>query len=82
MNTMFTSTAGSTSGEDFSEICEGGEFMWHQLHAKDLGAQEFEGHRLVDLHNSTNHTVPLTWLLLDLPPQLRQAPVWGVDPES
>ena len=62
---MFTYTVGFTPGENFSELGEGGEFMWHHFHVKDRGVQDFEGRRTVALQNSTGCAVPLTWLLLD-----------------
>ena len=62
---MFTSTAGFISGEEFSNIGEGDEFMWHQFQNKDWGVQDFEGHGKVDLHNSTGQATTLIWLFLD-----------------
>ena len=44
---------------------EDDEFTCHQFHVKGWGAQEFEGHALVAMHNATGQAVPLTWLLLD-----------------
>ena len=61
---MFVSSEDSTLGADFRELGEGDEFTWQQFHVKELGAQEFEGHTPVTLHNSTGRAVPLTWLLL------------------
>ena len=64
LHTMFTSFLEYTSGTDFSELGEDNEFTWNQFHVKGLGARDFEGHAPVAMHNTTGHTVPLTWLLL------------------
>ena len=50
---------------DFRELGEGNEFIWHQFHIEGWGAQDFEGHAPVTIHNNTGCAVPLTWLLLD-----------------
>ena len=62
---MLTSSMDVPSGTDFSELGEDDESTWHQFHIKGWGAQDFEGHALVAMHNSTGRAVPLTWLLLD-----------------
>ena len=56
---------GVPSGTDFSEMGEDDELTWHQFHVKGWGAQYFEGHAPVAMHNATGRAVPLTWLLLD-----------------
>ena len=61
---MFTPSGGVPSGTDSSELGENGEFTWHQFHVKGWGAQDFEGHAPVAMHNATGRAVPLTWLLL------------------
>ena len=53
------------SGTDFSELGEDEEFTWYPFHAQGWGAQYFEGHAPVFMHNNTRRAVPLTWLLLD-----------------
>ena len=62
---MFTSSGDESSGTEFSELGEDDEFTWHQFHVEGWGAQDFEGHTPVAMHNSTEQAVPLTWLLLD-----------------
>ena len=56
---------GSISGKDFKELGEGDEFTCHQFHVEDWGAQNFDGHALVNLHNNTGRAVPFTWLILE-----------------
>ena len=55
----------STSGIDFSDMGEGNKFTWHQFHVEVWGAQDFEVHAPVTMHNNTGRSVPLTWLLLN-----------------
>ena len=61
---MFTSLVDILSGTDFSEMGEDDKFTWHQFHVTGWGAQDFEGHEHVTMHNATRRAVPLTWLLL------------------
>ena len=62
---MFTSLVDVPSGTDFSELGEDDEFTWHQFHVEVWGAQDFEGHAPVSMHNATRGAVPLTWILFD-----------------
>ena len=62
---MLTSSMDVPSGTDFSELGEDDESTWHQFHIKGWGAQDFEGHAPVSMHNSNGRAVPLTWLLLN-----------------
>ena len=62
---MFTSPADHTLGTDFSDMGEGKKFTCHQFHVKGWGAQEFEGHAPVVMHNTTGCAVPLIWILLN-----------------
>ena len=48
---------------DFRELGEGNEFIWHQFHIEGWGAQDFEGHAPMAMHNATGRAVPLTWLV-------------------
>ena len=64
LHTMFTSSVDIPSGTDFIKMGEDDEFTWHQFHVKGWGAQKFEGHLPVAMHNTTGRAVPLTWLLL------------------
>ena len=41
---MCMSTAGSALGADFSKLGKGDYFMWHQFHAEDWGAHDFDVH--------------------------------------
>ena len=49
----------------FVELGDSDEFTWHQFHVEVWGAQDFEGHTPVTMHNNTGRAVTLTWLLLD-----------------
>ena len=60
---MFTSSVDIPSGTDFSELGEDKKFTWHQFHVKGWGAQDFEGHAPMAMHNATGRAVPLTWLV-------------------
>ena len=62
--TMFTSLVDVQSGIYFSDLGEDDKYTWHQFHVKGWGAQDFEGHTPVAMHNSTRRAVPLTWILL------------------
>ena len=62
---MFKSSVDVPSGTDSSDLGEDDEFIWHQFHVKGWGAQDFEGHTPVAMHNATGQELPLTWLLLD-----------------
>ena len=62
---MFTSLVDLQSGIDFIELGEDDEFIWNQFHVEGWGAQDFEGHGPVAMHNATRQAVTLTWLLLD-----------------
>ena len=64
IQTMFTSLVDLTSGIDFSEMGEDDKFTWYQFQVKGWGAQYFEGHAPVAMHN-TKRAVPLTRLLLE-----------------
>ena len=64
-HTMFTSSVDQTLGADFSEMGEGNDFTWYQLHVKGWVAQDFLVHATVNMHNNTGRAVPLTWILLD-----------------
>ena len=50
---MFTTSGDVPSGIDFSKLGEYDKFMWRQFHVKDWGAQDFEGHAPVAMHNAT-----------------------------
>ena len=63
---MFTSSVEVPSGTNFSELGEDDEFIWHHFHVKGWGAQDFEGHAPVVMHNATGRVVPLTWILLEI----------------
>ena len=65
LHAMFTSSGDEPSETDFSEFGEDDEFTWHQFHIKGWGAQDFEGHAPVVMHNDTGRVVPLTWIFLD-----------------
>ena len=65
LHTMFTSSVDIPSGTDFIKMGEDDEFTWHQFHVKGWGAQEFEGHLPVAMHNTTGSSVTLIWFLLD-----------------
>ena len=60
---MFTSLMDVQSGIYFSELGEDDKFTWHQFHVEGWGAQYFEGHAPVAMHNTTGRTLPLTCLL-------------------
>ena len=62
---MFTLLLDHTSRTDFSDLGEGKKFTWHQFHVKVWGAQNFEGHTPVAMHNTTGYALPLTWIPLD-----------------
>ena len=62
---MFMSLVDQISGKDFSEMREEYAFTWHQFHVEVWGAQDFEVHAPVTMHNNTGRSVPLTWLLLN-----------------
>ena len=62
---MFTSSGDKPLGTDFSELGEDDELTWHQFHVEGWGARDFEGHKLVFMHNDTGRVVPLTWIFLD-----------------
>ena len=62
---MFMSSVDVLSGTDFSEMGEYEKFTWHKFHVKGWGAQDFEGHAPLSMHNATGRAVPPTWLLLD-----------------
>ena len=62
---MFTSSGNEKSVTDFSELGKDNKFTWHQFHVEGWGAQDFEGHAPVVMHNNSGQVVPLTWLLLD-----------------
>ena len=63
---MFTPSVDVPSGTDFSEFREDDKFTWHKFHIKGWGAQDFEGHAPMAIHNATGRAVPLTWLLLNI----------------
>ena len=65
LHAMFTSSGDEPLGKDFSELGEDGKFTWHKFHVEGWGAQDFEGHTMVVMHNDTGRAVPLTWILLD-----------------
>ena len=65
LHTIFTSSVEVLSGTDISELGEDNKFTWHQFHVKGWGAQDFDGHAPVAIHNITGRVVPLTWLLLN-----------------
>ena len=62
---MFMSSVDVPSGTDFSEMGEDDDFTWYQSHFEGWGAQDFEGHATMVMHNATGRAVPLTWLLLE-----------------
>ena len=39
LHITFSTKVESTLGEDFSKLGDGDDFMWHQFHAEDWGAQ-------------------------------------------
>ena len=63
---MFTSLVYVQSVIELSELVENKEFTWHQFHFEGWGAQDFEGHAPVAVHNATGRAVPLTWFLLKI----------------
>ena len=60
LHIMLTPSVDVLSGTDFSDLGEYDEFTWHQFHVKVWGAQDFEGHTPVAMHNATGWVVPLT----------------------
>ena len=58
LHVMFTSSVDVLSETDFSEIGEDDDFTWHQFQVKGWGAQDFEGHALVAMHNATGGQCP------------------------
>ena len=60
LHTMFMSSLGVQSGIDFGDLGEDNKFTCYKFHFKGWGAQDFEGHALVAMHNSTRRSVPFT----------------------